>query len=88
MMLNLFPQTHTHTCRCKPKADRRLPFENFLEAMLMLAMKRYPHSEVRQAQALLVSEHLVPLLAVRLWVRVYICLALCVYADASGCASD
>jgi hypothetical protein len=48
--------------KSKPKTDRRLSFDNFLHALLMVGAKRYPELEPKSAHRQLVRNHLRPLL--------------------------
>jgi hypothetical protein len=47
--------------KTKPKLERRLDFAHFLDALLALAVKRYPADDVRSAQRKFVEHHLRPL---------------------------
>ncbi len=47
--------------KSKPKSERRLDFAHFLDALLSLAIKRYPDDETKTAQRKFVANQLKPL---------------------------
>ena len=47
--------------KSKPKSERRLAFPHFLDALLALAVKRYPDEETKAAQRKFVANQLRPL---------------------------